>query len=839
MDIRPRRCSFLPVLVLIGALLAILLAWLPARAMADEGESAATGNGSVELPSQVAATEEGLGNGGSADDELVVASGAAEEAKGDVSSGQGDADSTNETPGVDEESDNGGAEELGGTNAGDAANAGDASPVDDAANAGESNEGMASDASETRTAPSSAAGGKTLPADAGVAAAGTATRVVPSKPANAEAETSLTPAAKEGANGKATAQTASGIAPGATAKVTSGSTAKTSNVATAKASGNAAAKAEVQSDAAGKTASKMAGKTASATASKTVGTTASKTTSKTTSKTVGKATCKTVGTAASKTVGTTASKTTSKTASKTVGKATSKTAADAVLSCRGHAQSFGWLAAVGSGELCGTSGKGKRLEAITLKVSGFPYSGSIKYQTHVQSIGWQKAVADGAMAGTSGRSLRVEALKIWLTGDLAKHYDVVYRGHVQGIGWRSWVKNGGSAGSTGQSRRLEAIEVVLTPKTVEAASGSKTKTGVRAQAHVQGIGWQPWVGEGGQVGTSGQARRVEGMNIVLSPGSGKGGIRYKAHVQGIGWQDWVANGKMMGTSGQSRRVEALCVELTGDIKSKYDVYYSAHVQNCGWTGWARNGERAGSTGCSYRCEAIKVKLVKKGAAAPGSRKNLLFTKPVKKELDGIDISSWQPDIDVPKVDADFVIVKSTEGTWYTNPYFYQHADQVLSSGKLLGSYHFANEGKAVDQADFFVKAVGPYIGKCVLFLDWENTDYSDTMSQGPSWAKQFMDRVYARTGVAPLIYTSANVTRSYDWSSVARDYGLWLAQYPDYEETGYLKTPWVDGYGTGAWSAPTLHQYTSTGLISGYSGHLDLNKFYGTVSDWRKLASKR
>ncbi|MGC8141304.1 hypothetical protein ACP3W2_28205, partial [Salmonella enterica] len=70
-------------------------------------------------------------------------------------------------------------------------------------------------------------------------------------------------------------------------------------------------------------------------------------------------------------------------------------------------------------------------------------------------------VTDNQMAGTEGRSLRVEAMKIWLTGDIAKTYDVWYRGHVQDIGWQSWVKNGEIAGTSGQSKRVEAIEIML------------------------------------------------------------------------------------------------------------------------------------------------------------------------------------------------------------------------------------------------------------------------------------------------------------------------------------------------------------------------------------------
>ena len=62
---------------------------------------------------------------------------------------------------------------------------------------------------------------------------------------------------------------------------------------------------------------------------------------------------------------------------------------------------------------------------------------------------------------------------------------------------------------------------------------------------------------------------------------------------------------------------------------------------------------------------------------------------------------------------------------------------------------------------------------------------------------------------------------------MAKIYPLWVAQYPNYEETGFLSEPWTDGWDFGAWSSPLIFQYTGTGRIPGYGGHLDLDLFYG------------
>ncbi len=162
-------------------------------------------------------------------------------------------------------------------------------------------------------------------------------------------------------------------------------------------------------------------------------------------------------------------------------------------------------------------------------------------------------------------------------------------------------------------------------------------------------------------------------------------------------------------------------------------------------------------------------------------------------LNGIDISSWQEDLVVSAMGTcDFVIVKATGGKGYSNECFRRHADETLASGKLLGCYHYARdrgyEGSAEAEADHFISAFKPYVGKAIPFLDWE----ADALDLGPSWAKKWLDRVRDKTGVTPGIYTSKSVLFSYDWSSVAKTYPLWVAQYPNYEETGFLSEPWTD-----------------------------------------------
>ena len=151
------------------------------------------------------------------------------------------------------------------------------------------------------------------------------------------------------------------------------------------------------------------------------------------------------------------------------------------------------------------------------------------------------------------------------------------------------------------------------------SSTSKKKASVAYRVHRQTYGWEgSWRKNGSVSGTTGQAKRLEGINLKLASKPVPGGIKYRTHIQGIGWQGWRANGRLSGTTGQSRRLEAIQVRLTGSMARRYDVWYRVHAQHYGWMGWARNGQSAGTQGHAYRLEAIQVVLKAKGSKAPAA-----------------------------------------------------------------------------------------------------------------------------------------------------------------------------------------------------------------------------
>ena len=132
-------------------------------------------------------------------------------------------------------------------------------------------------------------------------------------------------------------------------------------------------------------------------------------------------------------------------------------------------QNVGWQDYVKDGETAGTVGKGLRLEGIKIKLAENgkekPIDGYLQYQTHIQNIGWESSwKSDDVLSGTEGKGLRLEAIRMKLTGNISKSFDVYYRVQAENVGWMGWAKNGEDAGTAGYGFRLEGIEIKLVEK---------------------------------------------------------------------------------------------------------------------------------------------------------------------------------------------------------------------------------------------------------------------------------------------------------------------------------------------------------------------------------------
>jgi hypothetical protein len=131
------------------------------------------------------------------------------------------------------------------------------------------------------------------------------------------------------------------------------------------------------------------------------------------------------------------------------------------LTYRSHAANIGWLPFVWNGDISGTVGQSRRLEAISMQMS--QTSGlHVCYQAKIVGIPEWAAACNGSIAGTTGQSRALEAIRITVNnvpqfgGNVCT---VVYQTYMAGIGWTDAAINGGDAGLPGQGRAVEAIRV--------------------------------------------------------------------------------------------------------------------------------------------------------------------------------------------------------------------------------------------------------------------------------------------------------------------------------------------------------------------------------------------
>ena len=140
-----------------------------------------------------------------------------------------------------------------------------------------------------------------------------------------------------------------------------------------------------------------------------------------------------------------------------------------------HLAYTGWQSPVSDGGIAGTIDKHYRMEGLRINVNSTLGVG-IEYRGHLQYYGWEtKWSRDGALSGTTGKGIRMEAIQIRLTGLNANKYDIYYKCLIQDIGWTDWAKNGAACGSSGFGYKLEAVKIIIVPKG-SPAPGSTART---------------------------------------------------------------------------------------------------------------------------------------------------------------------------------------------------------------------------------------------------------------------------------------------------------------------------------------------------------------------------
>lgn len=210
---------------------------------------------------------------------------------------------------------------------------------------------------------------------------------------------------------------------------------------------------------------------------------------------------------------------------------------------------------------------------------------------------------------------------------------------------------------------------------------------------------------------------------------------------------------------------------------------------------------------------------------------------------GIDVSgnangtiTWSQ---VKVAGKEYAWAKATEGLTFNDARFVTNMTNGSAANVVMGAYHFArpDNNSALDEANHFLAIASAYIGQGYLppALDLEDSPSGSVLSTVytgtalTTWVQTWLDRVYAQTGVRPIVYTTSTYAAYLTSSLNTTNYKLWIAK-PD----GSATTPPT---GLGIWSTWLFKQYSWTGTVSGISGtgNVDLDVFNGTVTDFNTL----
>ena len=211
--------------------------------------------------------------------------------------------------------------------------------------------------------------------------------------------------------------------------------------------------------------------------------------------------------------------------------------------------------------------------------------------------------------------------------------------------------------------------------------------------------------------------------------------------------------------------------------------------------------------------------------------------PRRYPVHGVDLSRFQGAVDWPTAHANgvnFAYLKATEGGDGEDPLFADHWSGAARAGVARGAYHvFYHCRPAIEQARSFIAHVprDPNALPPVLDIEWTPTSPTCRIRRDPatirSEARIFLNALAAHYGQRPVIYTTLDFYHDNDLGQLTGT-DFWLRS---------VAAPMHEAYPGQLWS---FWQYTSTGLVPGITGPVDLNAFAGSAQDWASwLASHR
>ena len=210
--------------------------------------------------------------------------------------------------------------------------------------------------------------------------------------------------------------------------------------------------------------------------------------------------------------------------------------------------------------------------------------------------------------------------------------------------------------------------------------------------------------------------------------------------------------------------------------------------------------------------------------------------PDRYPVHGVDLSRFQTQVDWTTARANgvnFAFIKATEGGDMLDPMFESHWHAAGRAEVKRGAYHFFYHCRpAAEQARWFIRHVPKVPGALppVLDMEWTPTSPTCTIRRDGATirdeARIFMEIVARHYGQRPIIYTTVDFYE---------DTELWRLGGAEFWLRSVAGHP-GEVYGGKDWS---FWQYTSTGVVPGIAGKVDINVFAGSKANWARWLGAR
>lgn len=219
---------------------------------------------------------------------------------------------------------------------------------------------------------------------------------------------------------------------------------------------------------------------------------------------------------------------------------------------------------------------------------------------------------------------------------------------------------------------------------------------------------------------------------------------------------------------------------------------------------------------------------------------------------GVDVSEWEPKVDWRSLRTEgvrFALIRATSGIGYIDKVFKSHWEGARREGILRGAYHYLIAGQdAVKQAELFIATLGSDRGELPPIVDLEDK-YNEAESNRKiiTTCKAVLDRIEQAFGRKPMVYSrrtylQAHVTLNSKPPSWAKDYPLWVAQYPWVFRAESMPNKDMPTQPEG-WNKWLFWQYSEKAIIRGVTDNsgrptaCDLDWFRGTEAELYAFAN--